>query len=119
MTSSTILLILLSVIISGVVAFYQYLFKVDNQNKTNWFLAFLRFISVFSLLLLIINPVISRKTVETNKIPLAIVADNSRSISELKAVDVEKEWVEKLTSNAALKEKFDIQTYTFDAAFFA
>jgi hypothetical protein len=119
MTTSTILLILLSVIISGAVAFYHYLFKADNQNKTNWLLAFLRFISVFSLLLLLINPVISRKTIETNKIPLAIVADNSRSISELKANDVEKEVFEKLTSNSALKEKFEIQTYSFDEEFFA
>jgi len=119
MTTSTILLILLSVIISGAVAFYHYLFKADNQNKINWLLAFLRFISVFSLLLLLINPVISRKTIETNKIPLAIVADNSRSISELKANDVEKEIFEKLTTNSAIKEKFEIQTYTFDEEFFA
>ncbi len=119
MTTSTILLILLSVIISGAVAFYQYLFKADNQNRINWLLAFLRFISVFSLLLLLINPVISRKTIENNKIPLAIVADNSRSITELKANDVEKELFEKLTSNSALKEKFEIQPYSFDEEFFA
>jgi hypothetical protein len=119
MITSTILLILLSVIISGVVAFYQYLFKVDNQKKTNWLLAFLRFISVFSLLLLIINPVISRKIVETNKIPLAIVADNSRSISELKATTDAEKLVEKLNSNSALKEKFEIQSYTFDDTFIA
>lgn len=119
MTTSTILLILLSVIISGVVAFYQYLFKVDNQNKINWLLAFLRFISVFSLLLLIINPVISRKIVETNKIPLAIVADNSRSISELKATNDAVKLVETLNSNSALKEKFEIQSYTFDDTFVA
>lgn len=119
MTTSTILLIILSVIISGAVAFYHYLFKADNQNKINWLLAFLRFISVFSLLLLLINPVISRKTIETNKIPLAVVADNSRSITELKANVVEKELFEKLTSNSALKEKFEIQTYSFDEEFFA
>lgn len=119
MTTSTILFLLLSVIISGVVAFYQYLFKADNQNKINWLLAFLRFISVFSLLLLLINPVISRKSIETNKIPLAVVADNSRSISELKANDIEKELFEKLISNAALKEKFEIQPYIFDEDFFA
>jgi len=119
MTTSTILLILLSVIISGVVAFYQYLFKVDNQNKTNWLLAFLRFISVFSLLLLIINPVVSRKIVETNKIPLAIVADNSRSITELKATTDALKLVETLNSNSALKEKFEIQSYTFDDTFIA
>ena len=119
MTSSTILLILLSVIISGVVAFYQYLFKAVNQNKTNWLLAFLRFISVFSLLLLLINPVVSRKTIETNKIPLAIVADNSRSISELKANAMALQLFETLNSNSALKEKFEIQSYTFDDTFIA
>jgi hypothetical protein len=119
MTSSTILLILLSVIISGVVAFYQYLFKVDSQNKINWLLAFLRFISVFSLLLLIINPVISRKIVETNKVPLAIVADNSSSISELKATTDAVKLVETLNSNSAIKEKFEIQNYTFDDTFIA
>ncbi len=119
MTTSTILLILLSVIISGVVAFYQYLFKVNNQNKTNWLLAFLRFISVFSLLLLLINPVVSRKIIETNKIPLAIVADNSRSISGLKANAVALKLFEKLNSNSALKEKFEIQSYTFDDTFIA
>ena len=119
MTTSTILLILLSVIISGVVAFYQYLFKADNQNKTNWLLAFLRFISVFSLLLLLINPVVSRKIIETNKILLAIVTDNSRSISELKANAVALKLFEKLNSNAALKEKFEIQSYTFDDTFMA
>lgn len=119
MTTSTILLILLSVIISGFVAFYQYLFKADNQNKTNWLLAFLRFISVFSLLLLLINPVVSRKVIETNKIPLAIVADNSRSISELKANAVALKLFEKLNSNSALKEKFEIQSYTFDDTFIA
>ena len=119
MTTSTILLILLSVIVSGVVAFYQYLFKADNQNKTNWLLAFLRFISVFSLLLLLINPLVSRKIIETNKIPLAIVADNSRSISELKANAVALKLFEKLNSNSALKEKFEIQSYTFDDTFIA
>ena len=119
MTTSTILLILLSVIISGAFAFYQYLFKADNQNKTNWLLAFLRFISVFSLLLLLINPVVSRKSIETNKIPLAIVADNSRSITELKATDLEKQLVEKLNSNSDLKDKFEIQNYTFDEDFYS
>ena len=119
MTTSTILLIILSVVISGIVAFYQYLFKADNQNKTNWLLAFLRFISVFSLLLLLINPVISRKSIETHKIPLAIVADNSRSITELKANDLEKELVEKISSNSALKDKFEIQNYTFDEDFYS
>jgi hypothetical protein len=48
---------------------------------------------------------------------LAIVVDNSSSI---KALDANKEALEVyaiITSNSALKEKFDLQSYRFDAEF--
>jgi hypothetical protein len=114
MTTSTILLILLSVIISGVVAFYQYLYKAKNQSKVYWFLAFLRFCSLFSLLLLLINPIISRKLIEIKKTPLPIVVDNSKSISELKATKEASELYLKISKNKAIAEKYDVQLFSFD-----
>lgn len=117
MTTSTVLLLLLSVFIAGAVSFYQYLFKADRQLKTNWILAFLRFISVFLLLLLLINPVISSKTNEINKIPLAIITDNSSSIKELKADQLAIELTKKLNDNVDLKNKFAIQHHSFDVDF--
>lgn len=117
MTNSTIFLILLSVIIAGLLSYFQYFYKAGSKSKVTKLLAFLRFLSIFGILLLLINPILSRKTFETIKTPLAIVVDNSKSIAELKADKTSKELFEKLNANADLKEKFDIQTYKFDSEF--
>lgn len=114
MSTNTILLILLSIAIAGGLSYYQYFFKSKNNSKWNKLLALLRFLSIFGLLLLLINPIISRKTFETVKTPLAIVVDNSSSINELKANTEVLQSFQKLTENNALKDKFDIQTYGFD-----
>jgi hypothetical protein len=117
MTNSTIFLILLSVIIAGLLSYFQYFYKASSKSKVTKILAFLRFLSIFGILLLLINPILSRKTFETIKTPLAIVVDNSKSIADLKADKTSKELFEKLNANAYLKEKFDIQSYKFDSEF--
>jgi hypothetical protein len=114
MTTSTILLLVLSVIIAAGLSFYQYLYKVKNQSKLYWFLAFLRFISLFSIFLLLINPIISRKITEIKKTPLPIVVDNSKSISELKATKEASELYLKISENKAIAEKYDVQLFSFD-----
>ena len=117
MTTSTILLLLLSVIIAAGLSFYQYSYKVKNQSKLYWFLAFLRFISLFSIFLLWINPIISRKITEIKKTPLPIVVDNSKSISELKATKEASELYLKITENKAITEKYDVQLFSFSEEF--
>ena len=117
MTTSTILLLLLSVIIAAGLSFYQYVYKVKNQSKLYWFLAFLRFISLFSIFLLLINPIISRKITEIKKTPLPIVIDNSKSIFELKATKEASELNQKISENKAIAEKYDVQLFSFDDQF--
>ena len=117
MNTSTILLLILSVFIAAGVTFFQYFYKNGNKHKTNFLLAFLRFIAVLGLFLLLINPIMSRSTLETIKTPLPIVIDNSSSMVDLKANVSAKEMYEKLASNADLKNKFDIQSYKFDSDF--
>ena len=117
MTTSTILLLILSVIIAAGLSFYQYLYKVKNQSKLYWFLAFLRFISLFSIFLLLINPIISRKITEIRKTPLPIVVDNSKSISELKATKEASELYLKIAENKAITEKYDVQLFSFAEEF--
>ncbi len=117
MTTSTILLLILSVIIAAGLSFYQYLYKVKNQSKLNWFLAFLRFITLFSIFLLLINPIISRKITEIKKTPLPIVVDNSKSISELKATKEASELYLKIAENKAITEKYDVQLFSFAEEF--
>ncbi|MBP6557354.1 MAG: hypothetical protein KAX93_02205 [Flavobacterium sp.] len=117
MTTNTVLLILLSLGIAFAVSFYQYLYKAKSKSKVTLLLAFLRFFSVFGLLLLLINPIITRKTVETVKTPLPIVIDNSASMVDLKSDKQALELFERLKDNSALNDKFEVQTYQFDADF--
>ena len=117
MTTTTILLLLVSLLVAAGLSFYQYLYKAKSKTKTTLLLAFLRFFSIFGLLLLLINPIITRKSVETVKTPLPIVIDNSASITDLKASTSAKEVFQKLSEDKELNDKFDVQTYQFDTDF--
>ncbi|MET0760439.1 MAG: hypothetical protein ABWZ56_08465 [Flavobacterium sp.] len=117
MTTTAILLIVLSLFAAFALSFYQYFYKAKNKSKVYLFLASLRFLSVFGILLLLINPIITRKTFEIEKTPLPIVVDNSSSIVDLKANEIAIAVYKKLTSNKALQEKFDITSFQFDNEF--
>ncbi|WP_309608718.1 hypothetical protein [Flavobacterium sp.] len=119
MTTDTILLILLSLVIAIGLSFYQYFYKNKGYIKITIFLSILRFISIFCILLLLINPIIARKTYETSKTPLPIVVDNSQSIAELKQDNLAKELSQKLSENTKLKDKYDVKLYTFDDDFYS
>jgi uncharacterized protein YhbP (UPF0306 family) len=117
MTTSTLLLLLLSLAIAAGLSFFQYFYKNNSSPKINKILALLRFLSIFGILVLLINPIFSRKTYETVKAPLPIVIDNSSSILELKENQKALNLYNKLTTNADLAEKYDVQTYSFDTDF--
>ena len=117
MNTTTILLLILSILIAGGISFYQYFYKVKSISKPIYVIALLRFLTIFGFLLLLINPIISRKKVEIEKTPLPIILDNSESISDLKSKTIALNTFEKISNNSLLKEKFDIQTYKFDADF--
>ena len=59
----------------------------------------------------------TKNSLEITKTPLAIAVDNSSSITALKSDKKAEELYNKLISNPALKEKFEIQSYQFDANF--
>lgn len=117
MTASTILMLLLSIVLAAGLAFYQYLFKNGRRTRINLILAGLRFITIFGVLLLLINPKVAHKTYETQKTPLAVVVDNSSSIVDLKADAVTRGLFQNLTSDSRLRDKFDIQPYGFASDF--
>lgn len=117
MTTNTILLLLLSLVIAGGLSYFQYFYKAKSYSNVNILLAFLRFLAIFGLLVLLINPVMTKNSLQVTKTPLAIAVDNSSSITALKSDKKVTELYQKLISNAALQEKFEIQSYQFDADF--
>lgn len=117
MNTNTILLLILSVLIAASIAYFQYLFKAKNKSQLSLCLAFLRFLSLFSIFLLLINPTITNNTYEIQKTPLVVVMDNSSSIPFLKSKKIAEEVYRKIISNADLQKKFEIQSYQFDTDF--
>ncbi|WP_298154738.1 hypothetical protein [Flavobacterium sp.] len=117
MSLNTILLILLSVAIAGGLSFYQYFYQNKSRSRVHLLLSFLRFFTLFAILLLLINPKITRTTYETEKTPLPIVMDNSASVKDLKADEVAQQLFKKLYSNSDLRAKFDVQAFRFDNDF--
>lgn len=105
--------LILAGIIAGLLTYFQYFYKT-NPNKVSKYLAILRFIAVFGLLLLLINPTISFKKYEIQKPYLPIVLDNSESIKELNANKIGEEIFDKLKNNNKLNDKFEIIPFTFD-----
>jgi hypothetical protein len=117
MTTGTVLLLLLSAIVAFALSFYQYLFKAGKRTKTVFFLAFLRFVTFFSIFVLLINPVITSRSYEILKTPLPVLVDNSQSIAELGQDSITKVLLEKIQSSKSLQDKFDVQLFTFDEGF--
>jgi hypothetical protein len=117
MTTNTILLLLLSLVIAGGLSYFQYFYKAKSHSNVNILLAFLRFLTIFGLLVLLINPVMTKNSLQVTKTPLAIAVDNSSSITALKSDEKVTELYKALVSNAAIQDKFEIQSYQFDADF--
>lgn len=117
MTTNTLLLLVLSIGLSGGLSFFHYFYNVKSKTKTTFVLAILRFITLFAVLILLINPILTRKTFEIIKTPLPIVVDNSSSIAALKYNTIALKEYKELVSNQAIQEKFDVQSYRFDSDF--
>ena len=117
MTISTLSLVFLSLLIAGGLSFYHYLYKANDRSKMTLLLAFLRFCTIFSLLILLINPIITTSNLEIIKPPLAIVVDNSKSITELNAKQQALNIITAVKSNSELEKKYDIQIFQFDEDF--
>src|SRR5690554_5542172 len=112
MDISTLLLILLAFVGALGLSWFQYFYKPKNQLKVNKLLFLLRFLALFGVLLLLINPKITKTNLDTIKSPLVVAVDNSRSIKELEQDQVALAIKEQLTQNSGLQDKFDIQVYS-------
>ena len=113
MQTETLLYIILAGIVALVVALFQYYKKAESMSKLNMFFAFLRFISVFAVLLLLINPKFDKITFFVEKPNLIIAIDNSSSVKHLKQDQKTRNLIANISNNNSLKNKFNIQYYTF------
>ncbi|GGX02472.1 hypothetical protein [Aquimarina muelleri] len=113
MQTQTILLIIAAVVIALTIALFQYVYKARNKKKNILFLALLRFLSLFTLLLLIINPAFKQNTYYIEKPTLVVAIDNSSSIKYLNKDQNVKNITSQIRKNEKLNDRFNIVYYTF------
>ena len=107
-----ILYLLLAFIGAFALAFFQYLMKKERK-RSNYLFAFLRFLTVFTLLVLLINPKFEQTEVYTEKPNLIVAVDNSNSIAYLNNTLAVNNTLQVL-SNSDLEEQFNVSYYKFD-----
>ena len=112
MSSETLLYIILAGIIALGLALFQYFKKAKSISKLSMLFAFLRFLSVFAVLLLIINPSFDQIKISVEKPNLVVAIDNSSSIKHLKQDLNVLDFIEKIKTNTDIQDKFNVNYYT-------
>ena len=111
-SNHTILYIIGSGILALLLALFQYIYKSD-RNNIKWYLAILRFITIFLLLLLMVNPKFDKEVIKIIKPKLVLAVDNSQSIKYLNKDSLTKFLIQTILGSSKITEKFDTITYTF------
>ncbi len=113
MPTTTVLLIILALLTALAIAAFQYFYKAKGNPLQNAIFGILRFITLFCVFLLLINPKIRKAEYFTEKPKLVLAVDNSASISHLQQSGQVQKFVRDLTEDRELKERFDIEVYGF------
>ncbi|MCF6222422.1 MAG: VWA domain-containing protein [Flavobacteriaceae bacterium] len=112
MQTLNVLLILLAFIAALLLVYYQYFYKV-KRYKNIYVLALLRFLAVFGIFMLLINPTFKQKHYTLLKPKLYVNVDNSASIGFAKQDTTVLNLVKKIRTHKTLNEKFDINYFSF------
>jgi len=113
LTAENILWIIAIAIIALLVAIFQYFFKAKRKSKKTILFAFLRFLSVFVILLLLVDPQITITNSKQEKPELTMLVDESQSISYLEQEQRVKRIISEIEGDTELRNKFDIAVYGF------
>ena len=91
----------------------MYGYRSKQSDKLRWIFGFLRFITLFAILLLLINPKFKSETYIVEKPKLPILIDNSASVAELGQTENVSIFVKQLKENTELNDKFEVSYYSF------
>jgi hypothetical protein len=111
--TTTILYIVFAFLLALLVAYFQYFYKEKYSSKVTNLLFALKTVSLFLLILLLINPIIEKKVIENEKPILSILLDNSKSIAFFNEQETVTELLSSLQNNKDLKDKFILNEFVF------
>ncbi|MEM7381505.1 MAG: VWA domain-containing protein, partial [Bacteroidota bacterium] len=116
MQTGTLLLIILAGLVALAVAWFQYYFKPRPVGRLYLILAFLRFLAVYGILLLLINPSFVKTAYSLEKTDLVVLLDNSSSVNSTNAGEEITEISENFNQNKELSDRFNLNVHSFGTA---
>lgn len=111
MQTTTLLFIFGAALVALLLALFQYHFRTKGKGTLSKTLAFLRFLSLFGLLVLLINPKFSKNEYTIEKTDLVVLSDNSTSVAasqqQLGGL------IDRLNRTEAITDRFKVSNYQF------
>ena len=106
-------MVILAAISSLMIVLFQYFYRQKNKGKLQIVLSFFRFLTLFGLFLLLINPKLTKQEVILEKANLMLLIDDSSSIGEHSEEGQIDSIINAITGSSALNKKFNIAQYSF------
>ncbi|MGB5428436.1 vWA domain-containing protein [Eudoraea sp.] len=113
MQLQTVFLILFAAILAFGLVIFQYYYKSKSKGILYLGLSFLRFIALFSVFLLLINPKITKEQYSLERANLIILSDNTSSIGQANGISQLINAKKLIEENTNIAEKFNVSKYVF------
>ena len=117
MNQYLIIWILFFLVLSSLFGYFLYYYRVKQPAKINLLLAIIRSLVFFLVLILLVNPSITRKVLSSQKTKLSVLVDNSSSIKFLKKDSLITHILGSLKNDKKLNDNFKINYYSFGSSF--
>ena len=117
MNQYLIIWILFFLVLSSLFGYFLYYYRVKQPAKINLLLAIIRSLVFFLVLILLVNPSITRKVLSSQKTKLSVLVDNSSSIKFLKKDSLITHILGSLKNDKKLNDNFKINYYSFGSTF--
>lgn len=109
MDIQTLFLIVIAALVALALVLFQYYFKSKKREKLSILLAFLRFLTWFGAMLVLINPKFTKNEYHIEKANLMVLVDNSSSMVGSEIVQT----LAHLKAQNELSEKYNINFHSF------
>ncbi|WP_422080302.1 VWA domain-containing protein [Ulvibacterium sp.] len=111
MDSQTALFIIAAALLALVIVLFQYRSRFKEGNGLYFLLSALRFLALFGILVLLINPKFTKEEYNLEKTDLILLTDNSMSVQA--SADTIMSATEAITQNNGILERFQLRPYSF------
>ena len=104
-------------VLSGSLGYYQYYYRVKKLTKVSFLLVIIRSLVFFLLMLVLLNPIITKESIINQKAKLSVLVDNSSSITFFKKDSLVHAILQNFKTHKKLNKRFDINYYSFGNLF--